>query len=107
MDCADTISRIGGGNTAERKRKKIGMTLVRGYPCFLTDVMDRKNKRTYHGNDKLVYIFWLVISKARFLKWCKSGVNRSFGNCFLTYLRYKYKMRAFCMKNTTLTPASS
>ena len=68
---ADTTSRIGGGDAAERKRKKIGMTLVRGYPCFLTDVMDRKNKRTYHGNDKLVYIFWLVISKARFLKWCK------------------------------------
>lgn len=56
VGCAEVTSRIGGGNAAERKRKKIGMTLVRGYPCFLADVMDRKNKRTYHGDDKLVYI---------------------------------------------------
>ena len=71
VGCAEITSRIGGGNAAERKRKKIGMTLVRGYPCFLADVMDRKNKRTYHGDDKPVYIFCFAITKARFLKWCK------------------------------------
>jgi len=38
MGYADTTSRIGGGNAAERKRKKIGMTLMRGYPYFLADI---------------------------------------------------------------------
>ena len=38
VGCAGTISRIGGGDTAERKRKKIGMTLMRGYPYFLADI---------------------------------------------------------------------
>jgi len=34
VGCAITTSRIDGGNAAERKRKKIGMTLMRGYPYF-------------------------------------------------------------------------
>ena len=62
---------------------------MKGYPYFLADMADRKNRRTYHGDDKLVYIFCFVISKARFLKWCKCGVNlNSYHNGWRTDIRY-------------------
>lgn len=38
------------------KKKKIGMTLMRGYPYFLTDMKVRKNRRTHHSYDRLVYV---------------------------------------------------
>ena len=40
----------------ENAKKIIGMTLMRGYPYFLADMKVRKNRRTHHSYDRLVYV---------------------------------------------------